>query len=109
MANSDEKVAVVIANEQETATVELLIDEAYLVVEVSSIDELEVVTETEIVEVKNYADEYRGAHHVIPRAYEAQVLETKDKKMMDNITVAEIPYFETSNSFGNTIYIGNEV
>jgi hypothetical protein len=35
-------------------------------------------------------------------------LETRDKMMINDVTVLEIPYFETSNISGITIYIGGE-
>lgn len=52
---------------------------------------------------------YVGAYTVTPRVDSATVLETKDRVMSDNVTVLEIPYFETSNTSGYTVYIGNEV
>ena len=48
---------------------------------------------------------YRGNYTVTP-AMEAQVLETKDKVMTDDVTVLEIPMYETTNlSGGTTLYI----
>ena len=35
-------------------------------------------------------------------------MKTKNKKMEDNVTVLAIPYFETSNLTGKTVYIGGE-
>lgn len=50
--------------------------------------------------------DYEGKYDVTPAA-DAQVLETKDKRMRDNVTVKAIPFFEVSNnSGGNTVYIG---
>lgn len=55
-------------------------------------------------------DPYEGAYAVTSKAHEEQVLETKDKRMTGNLTVREIPYWETSNtSGGTTAYIGSEV
>ena len=49
---------------------------------------------------------YTGATIVIPRA-EEQVLATKDKTVVQNITVTEIPYTEVSNPLGGlTVSIG---
>lgn len=53
---------------------------------------------------------YAGNHTITPRAKEVQVLETKDKVLLKDLTVKEVPYYETSNlSGGNTVYIGTEV
>ena len=47
---------------------------------------------------------YEGNYTVIPSKNE-QVLETKDKKMIDDVTVEEISYTETSNQYGTTVAI----
>ena len=53
------------------------------------------------------ADVYQGSHDVTPKTYE-QTLETKRKFLADDITIREIPYFETSNDAdGKTVYIAN--
>lgn len=59
----------------------------------------------EIVLVK--ADEqYNGDYVVIPRVYQ-QVLETKDKVMLDDVTVEVIPFHKVINlSDGYTVTIG---
>lgn len=50
---------------------------------------------------------YSGPYEVTPHSYE-QTLETAQQLMTDNVTVHEIPYWETSNlSDGLTAYIGN--
>lgn len=55
-------------------------------------------------------ESYDGDYIVIPKAFKEQVLETKGKKMEDNVTVKEIPYYETSNiDGGETVYIAGEV
>ena len=55
-------------------------------------------------------ESYDGDYIVIPKAFTEQVLETKGKKMEDNVTVKEIPYYETSNiDGGETVYIAGEV
>lgn len=50
-------------------------------------------------------DEYKGEYKVIPKT-EKQTLETKNKVMKNNVTVAEIPFFEVSNETGTTVIIG---
>lgn len=52
---------------------------------------------------------YEGDYVIIPKAYEKQVLETKNKRMYDDITVKKVPYFETSNDDGETVYIASGV
>lgn len=49
-----------------------------------------------------------GAYDITPKPYESQTFETKGKRMMDDVTVRAIPYYETSNVSGITIYIGGE-
>ena len=48
---------------------------------------------------------YGGSYEVTPKTV-AQTLETKDKKMKDNVSVLAIPYFEVSNTDGTTVIIG---
>lgn len=52
---------------------------------------------------------YDGAYEVTPKASEQTVLETRNKLMTDDVTVLEIPYYETYNTSGYTVYIANEV
>ena len=55
------------------------------------------------------ADIYDGEYTFTPKAHEAQTAETKNKFLTDDISVLKIPYFETSNQSGTTVYIANEV
>lgn len=48
---------------------------------------------------------YEGEYQVIPKANE-QTLETKGRKMRENVTVNKIPMYEFSNNFGTTVVIG---
>ena len=50
---------------------------------------------------------YNGSYEITPRVDE-QVLETRSKTMRDDLTVLAIPYYETSNPTGKTVYIGGE-
>ena len=52
------------------------------------------------------ATTYDGDYIIKPKAYEDIVLDTSDKLLTDDITVLEIPYYETSNVSGYTVYIG---
>lgn len=58
------------------------------------------------VPVEVTSDIYEGITSVTPKPYEKTILQTKDKKVLENITVEKIPYFETSNNTGTTIFIG---
>lgn len=53
-------------------------------------------------------DIYDGEYIVTPKPFTEQILETKEKTMADDVTVLAIPYYETSNVSGITIYIGGE-
>lgn len=48
---------------------------------------------------------YDGDYIVTPKTT-TQVLSTKNKRLTSDITVNSIPYFETSNEDGTTVYIG---
>lgn len=62
-----------------------------------------------IINVLPEGEVYRGPYEVIPKAYDNQTLETKDKHMLDDVTVNKVPYYETSNRYGDTVYIAAEV
>lgn len=54
-------------------------------------------------------DQYDGPYEIVPKT-EPQILSTREKTMMDDVTVREVPYFEVSNQFGgNTVYIAKEL
>jgi hypothetical protein len=53
------------------------------------------------------ADYYDGEYTVVPQPYEAVVLPTISKVMRDDVIVAEIPYYTTTNEKGGyTAIIG---
>ena len=51
---------------------------------------------------------YSGNYVVVPKTHE-QFLATQNKLMAEDVDVKAIPYFETSNVSGTTVYIANEV
>lgn len=51
---------------------------------------------------------YKGEYEVTPKVSK-QYLETAQKYLTKNVTVNEIPLYETDNQKGTTIYIGNKV
>jgi len=52
---------------------------------------------------------YHGDYEVIPDANNDQILYTSNKILKDDITVKKVPYFETHNESGTTVYIAMEV
>lgn len=64
----------------------------------------------EIQKVVEYvSDLYEGDYEVIPKV-DAQTMPTKDKVLVNDVTIKAIPFFNVSNtSGGNTVYIGTEV
>ena len=75
----------------------------------NDIFEFDLETDQTIVINKTSGDIYEGPYEVTPMAYNEVILETKEKKMSDNVTVLEIPYWETTNPDGKTVYIAGEV
>lgn len=52
---------------------------------------------------------YEGDYDVTPTV-EGQELRTKNRYMMDDVTIRAIPFYEVSNQTGgNTVYIADEV
>lgn len=85
----------------------ILESEEELDLTLESEEELDVVLEIDIIEVPVYDHEiYDGEYDITPLAFQEQELETKDKLLEKNIKIKEIPFFETSNQYGNTVYIG---
>lgn len=52
---------------------------------------------------------YNGPYDVIPDARYDRTLETKDKLLTENINVSKVPFHETHNDYGTTVYIAMEV
>lgn len=50
-------------------------------------------------------DPYTGLYEIIPTT-DDQTLETKDKLMLNDMVIKEIPTYEVSNEYGKTFYIG---
>lgn len=48
--------------------------------------------------------DYEGEYNVIPKVDE-QILETKDKSMLDDVTIEAVPYQEVPNEHGITVSI----
>lgn len=52
---------------------------------------------------------YRGEYNVTPKAHTEQTLETRNTILRNNVVVSQVPYYETSNTDGTTVYIASEV
>lgn len=55
------------------------------------------------------AEVYEGPYIANPSIHNNTTFYTKNKMLLDNVTVTKIPYFETSNQSGITAYIASEV
>lgn len=60
-----------------------------------------------IVSLSESVESYRGDYTITPKI-KSQSIKTKNKKMEEDVTVLAIPYYETSNLSGKTVYIGGE-
>ena len=66
---------------------------------------------SEVQKVTEYigGEEYEGEYVVTPKVTE-QSLPTKEKVLIEDITIKEIPFYNVSNaSGGNTVYIGDKI
>lgn len=59
------------------------------------------------IAISGNEETYNGNYIVTPHTY-SQSLPTKNKLMKDDVSVLAIPYYETSNLSGKTVYIGGE-
>lgn len=62
-----------------------------------------------IVKYDSSTELYAGEYNVVPKAAEEQRLPCAGKKMEKDVTVQRVPYYETSNDTGITVYIASEV
>ena len=56
-----------------------------------------------------HTDIYNGQYEIEPKAHTTTTLNTSGKTLLNNVIVKKIPYFETSNFSGYTVYIASEV
>lgn len=52
---------------------------------------------------------FDGDYEVTPQAHDETVLATQGKLMSKDVTVHRVPYYETSNTYGQTVYIAEEL
>ena len=55
------------------------------------------------------AETYKGDYEFTPLPFQEQILDTENKILKENIKIKEIPYYETSNVYGDTVYIGSQI
>ena len=89
-----------------TYDVEVTEDNGFTVT-INKESDIEMDCETAIIQ--GYGADYEGSYTAIPKAHSQTILPTNGKTLADNITVQQIPFFETSNPNGKTVYIANEV
>lgn len=65
--------------------------------------DVKVLTET--IVRKDAVEYYQGPYQAVPET-EPMRLETKDRYLTEDITIFRIPYWETANQNGTTVYIG---
>lgn len=71
-------------------------------------DEIEMEVDVAIETVSG--NHFDGPYQVTPKAHGGTVLETNGKYMDDDVTVTEIPYYETTATTGGTVlFIATEV
>ena len=61
---------------------------------------------SETVYIHDRLPDYEGEYAVTPKVDE-QTLDTKDRSMVEDVTVNPIPYHEVSNLYGITVSIGS--
>ena len=80
-----------------------LLDSDELTLDLGNEGELELVIGEAVISYPVY----EGDYEVIPRLNEDQILATRNKRMLDNVTVKPIPVTTTQNPYnGKTVVIG---
>ncbi len=72
-------------------------------------DDPSVATDVDVAILHPYESDYEGEYTVTPKVQQSTVLPTTGKTLADDVTVLEIPYYETTGEHGTTIYIADEV
>lgn len=72
-------------------------------------DDKNVAVNIDVAILHPYESDYEGVYTVTPKVHTETVLPTTGKTLSDDVTVLEIPYYETTGEHGTTIYIADEV
>ena len=62
-----------------------------------------------IVKYDSSTELYTGEYDIVPKAAEEQKLPCAGKKMLKDVDIKAIPFFETSNEAVTTVYIAAEI
>lgn len=68
---------------------------------------LEAALDTAIAIREMDYPEYSGSYSVTPHPHDAQTLATKERTLMQDVTVAVIPTHSAPNNYGTTFTIGD--
>lgn len=83
-------------------------DKCYCYIELE-VEEEEVIDLEVEGEFYPYSDNiYDGDYVITPLADSEVVLPTSGKMMADDVTVHKVPFYETTNESGTTVYIASE-
>ena len=80
------------------------------VVKNTAVIDFDIQTNSSVIDIdidnRNIGVPYTGTYEVTPLPFAEQELRTENKVLSRNVVIHEIPYYETSNEYGKTIYIG---
>lgn len=62
-----------------------------------------------VTKIEGDIEQYDGPYEVTPDAHAPVILGTSNKILAEDVTVKKIPYYQTSNPSGDTVYIASEV
>lgn len=105
------RVAVKFSESEHCVAVRIAESDHHVTVNISEVDRAMDVNFGQIQAVTEYVggEPYQGEYTATP-SVEGQTIPTKNKVMLDDLTVRAIPVYEVSNeSGGNTVYIAKEV
>lgn len=62
-----------------------------------------------VTKIDGDIEQYGGPYEVTPEAHDPVILDTMNKILTKDVIVKKIPYYQTSNKSGDTVYIASEV
>ena len=75
---------------------------------VGTMTPIDIVSGDITIPPEKYIDPYMGEYVIKSDPFKDEIYMTKNHSMTKNLTVLKIPYYETSNETGYTVYIGGE-
>lgn len=91
-----------------TVTVRAILHNPTITANVSLVDNVIREKSSNLNVITHNSELFEGPYSVTPKVID-QLLETRNKVMQADVTVFKIPYFQTSNQSGDTVYIGSEI